>query len=323
MAATLIDGQTTWSGSRDDEGHREYKITHLVKHDFLDGPKTIMDCPGLPVPGSIWNFDNDIDIWAFCYPSMIVRPHKQKDGEKFRYSTVEQKFSTKPMKRCSDTSIEDPLLEPDRISGSFVKYTQEALYDRFGERIKSSSHEQFRGPQVEFDANRPAVKIEQNVSDLELALFSELIDHVNDAPLWGLPARCVKLDDAPWEKKLYGSCSVYYTRSLSFSIMFETFDRDLLDEGTKVLHGHWNTTTGEWDLDNINGAAPDPNNPQHFDRYKDKNGENARVILDGTGKPAKLDLGTGTGEVGGPGSIHVEKYFESNLLLLGIPAVLV
>jgi hypothetical protein len=59
---------------------------------------------------------------------------------------------------------------------------------------------------------------------------------------------------------------------------------------------------------------PDSTNPQHFIRYKDRNGENARVLLDGAGIPIE-DGAT-------PVYRDVEYYPESNFLLLGIPLTL-
>ncbi len=319
MTATLIDGQRTWGMLRNEEGHREYTITHLVRAAVLDGPRVVMLTPGLPVVGSTWNFDNDLDIWAFCTGDMRVKPlvikEPNKDWE------VTQKFSTAPRIRCQDEEIEDPLLESDRISGSFVKYTKEIVKDRFGNVIKSSGHELFRGPQMEYDHNRPTVRIGQTVSLLELDVFSQMIDSVNDAALWGLAKRKVKLSNVSWERLVLGTCDFYYTRLLDFDIDFNTFDRDLLDEGTKVLNGHAETCgtgtgtgtggdTNTWILD----GQPNPNNPLDFIRYKDCHGENARVLLDGQGKP----LTDGSSPV----FRNVEHYPESNFLLLGIPTSL-
>lgn len=324
MASTLKDGPIFWGLTRDAEGHRKFKVGHLAQALTTDGPYIVLNTPGLPQIGSIWAFDNDVDLWAFCTPVAKVSIHQEKKGEPNRWWEIEQEFSTRPLSRCQDIQIEDPLLEPDKVSGSFVKYTVEAAYDRFGNLIKSSSHEMFRGPQVEFDRNRPTVHIEQNRATLELSTFSSMIDTVNSAPLWGLGTRRIKLSAAAWERKVLGVCGYYYTRIFDFDIDYNTFDRDLLDEGTKVLNGHWDKATGHWELDTIGGAAPNPNNPQHFSRYKDRNGENARVILDGNGRPADSVIGeagtsTGTDSSGPAGTFHLEYYPESNFLLLGVP----
>lgn len=333
MAATLRGGPRTWGGTRDDEGHREFTVVHLVAvSDPSDGPYTVMNCPGLPLIGSEWNFGNDLDIWAFCWPTMKVSIHMEKEGDPPGLYRVEQKFSTKPIpsKRCQDTTIEDPLQEPDRISGSFNKMAQEDPYDKLGNLIKSSSHEIFRGPLVEFDKSHLTVKIEQNRALLELYAIGLLQNCLNDDVLWGYPARCIKFNMPQWERLYYGSCNVYFKRHLEFEARMNDdgtsgWDRDILDEGSKVLKGHWNQQ-GSWILDNFGSDAPNKNNPNHFIAFHDQKGNQIRAILDGNGLPADVFVDpdeTGTGSPGnqsGPAYYHhIEKYPEANLLSLGIP----
>lgn len=317
-------GIISWEGNEDEEGHREWVVKHLVRcTDYSDGPATVMRASGLPVIGAFWDYGNDYDPWAFCTPRRTVKMRNPKEGWKGKYWEVSSYFSTRRnSRRCMDESIEDPLLEPDRISGSFVKYTKEVVRDKNGNWIKSSSHELIRGPQVEFDHNRPSVVIERNIGSLGLETFSEMVDTVNDSTLWGLPARRIKLSNVNWTRNYVGTCDPYFTVTYEFDIDFNGFDKEALDEGTKVLHGHWETDqtgtgTGlgtNWVLDQIDGQDPNPNNPQHFDRYKDRYGENARVVLNGAGEP--LSVGDS------PVFIQIAYYRESNFLLLGIPTTL-
>lgn len=309
MATALVPGQRTWSLTRDDEGHREYVITHLVRAAATDGPKAVMDTPGLPVVGAVWNFDGDLDVWAFCTPSMKITPLIDKEPNQFW--EVEQTFRTRPITRCQDETVDNPLLEPQQVSGGFVKYTKEVTEDKDGNPIKSSSHEIFRGPQVEFDHNRPTVRISQNVSQLRLGTITQMVDTVNDSALWGLAARCVKLSNVSWERKQWGQCETYYTRTFEFDIDFNTFDRTVLDMGKMVLSGHWNDETGVWTLDNVGGSAPDASNPTHFINAIDQNNNPIELLLDGAGKPLT--------DITAPVTINIQYYTESNFLSLGIP----
>lgn len=324
-----IVGRRMWDGGQDDQGYRTFKIVWRIRTSFTEGPNAVLDCPGLPVPGSPWSFDDDFNLSVWCLPKMGVKPIVSVEGDPCNLWDLEQSFSNKPppasqQQGCQDQSIDDPLLQPQKVSGSFVKYQEEATYDRFGEPIDTSSFEQIRGAQNEWDANRPSVVVEQNVATLGIEVFAPMIDSLNMFALWGVPARYVKLSDAKWEKKFYGLCYVYYTRTFTFDINYRGFDRDFLDEGTKVLHGHWGGE-GQWVLDEIDGQTPDYLNPSHYDRFKDKNGENCKVILNGFGIPSGVEYGTSEGttsDSGAPGSIHVEKYFEADFLLLGIPTTL-
>ena len=327
MSATLLDGQISWSLNRDKDGYRTYKIRHYVNtDDFLDGPQVVLNCPGLPAVGSVWDFDNDYDPWCYCTPETVVSIRQGvRDGNKTKFWTVDNIFTNIPGKRCQDQSIEDPLLEPMDISGSFVKYTTEAVFNHDGTRIKTSSHERITGPMVEFDANRPTVRIGQNVAILDLATFSQMVDTVNDATMWGLPARCIKLSNVSWQRKIYGTCGYYFNRVFDFDVRYDTFDRTVPDEGTKCLHGVFadgddaGTAPDDWILKTINGSPPDPSNPSHFSRFQDRNGNLARVLLNGAGLPALVQLESGS-DTGDPASITISYYGESNFFLLDIPA---
>lgn len=239
MTCRLHGGHRVWNGGIDDDGYRTYYITWAVQADKEDGPANVMQTPGLPLPGALWQFKADVDVWAFCYLWMEVEHLSAVEGDPSEWWQVKQKFSTKPMNRCSDTKVEDPLLEPAKVSGGFAKYTKEATHDRHGRAILTSSWERYKGADVEFDAGRPDVKISQNVPHLELDVFSAMRDTVNDAPMWGLPARCVKLSNVTWERNVRGTCNFYYTRNFEFDVDPKTFDRILPDEGTRVLSGHW------------------------------------------------------------------------------------
>lgn len=289
----LALGRVDWNGTRDADGHRKYWIKWLVKTtSVLDGPANVFNAAGLAAPGSTWGYGGDIDLWAFCSPELKVEPTVKNEKSDLWY--VEQTFTTQPFKRCMDTTIEDPLDEPPKISGGFVKYTEEATQDRNGQALKYSNHERIRGPLVEFDKNRPSVHIEMNVLSLPLILFSEYYDAVNDSTLWGLGPRKIKLSNAQWERKLYGTCSYYYTVKYDFDISFKTFDRKIIDEGYKILR-----------------PGGDPDDPADFIVAKDKRGNNIKVPLNGAGE--MLGLGED------PFEIDVERYDEVNLLLLDIP----
>lgn len=295
--AVELEGRTSWSLTVDDEGYREYRLVHTVRvsDPENDGPFAVYNCPGLPVPGAPWSFGGDDDPWVWCRPAVEVRPVTVNSKEAVHQWEVEHTFSNRPTsrndpQRCQETQPEDPLLEPAKLYISHVRYTEEAQYDRFGFAVTNSAFEPLRGPQVEFDANRLQVRVVMNVSDLELDFVALFIDCVNDAPLWGFLRRCVKLSDMAAEPHTYGQCYRYWTISLTFDTNANTFDRDILDEGTKVIQGAWNATTGAWDIADINGEPADPNNPAHFMRAVDRQNNPCRLILDGSGSPAEIEV---------------------------------
>jgi len=345
--AHVEGGPVTWSADRDDEGYRTYKVTYLVSAAITESPAAVMRASGLPSIGSSFQISgySGTDSWVWCRPEMSVRIHQEKEGDPATYYLVETVFSNKTERggghRCQDNEIDDPLLEPMRVSGNFGRTQWEAKYDKDGVRLVTSANEPITGPGVTFEYVRPTVRIEQNVANLGLATFANMVNTVNASPLWGCPARCIKLANAPWERKVFGKCGFYFTRSFEFEVDYYNqdkdgniigFDKEIYDSGSKCLRGHWVTDVtntlyyGNFVIDaNINATMPATilNTPEsEFMAYKDMNNENARVFLDGHGRPANAILNSG-GETAGPPASAICKYYrESNFLLLGIPTSL-
>lgn len=346
MACTLINGAMDMEGEIDEDGARTYKVVWQIESDNgLDGPANVLQTPGLPVPGTMWNYLNDIDIWAWCRPNATVRRHRGDNSQDpIRLWELEQTFSTKRPSREQgqrqqppNQRTEDPIFLPPKISGSTVEFQVEDPIDwRTGIRALTSAREPIRGPAVTFDDCRSQIVIEQNVLVLQLDLLEQMKATVNDSVLWGRPARHIKLKSWTWDWTYYGQSFRYFVRRLTFELYTRfdptTFtyksgwDRVIVDEGTLVLRGEWernrNLATYRTyrvapGLTAANAKAGD------IVAYQDFHGNPSHVILDGNGRPWDA-LGVTTGTVGDDtmGTIDFQHYPESNFLLLGIPSVL-
>ena len=300
----------------------------------------------------------DVDPRAVCKKRCKIVNVSQGDRQQpgtllaSSYWRVTKWFSTKPSGRCAEEDADDPLARADRVEIRTSKRTEEGLRDRFDRPIKNSAHELIRGPQNEWDVSDFQVVVTQNVADLQLPLLAAMRDTVNGVEMWGLPARTVLLTDfnaseAYYTKQIpdevgtgvtYDVCAKYYTRQLTFGIRYryvdgplygtgsvpgeyETWDRYVLDEATKVLRGHWDTvstspTYKQWVLD----GSPSKTNPRDFIRAVDFYGNPTKLILDGDGRPYDANnVSTGTFD-DAPGRIFIQYYGESNFFLLGILA---
>lgn len=292
MTASLL-GRLKWEGGTDEEGHRTWEIDWLVEVSdaWNDGPLVALTCPGLPDPSMYWDFGNETDAAAYCSPAATCK--QVVTGEPNDLYVVSQTFTTKPRKQENDP--DNPLLNAVECSGSFVRFTREATRDKDGKSLKSSSFERFKGSSVERDYSRHSIQIKMPLATLPLSTYVTYIDNVNSTSMWGLTARMVKLSNVTWARHYYGpSLSLkYFDVTYDFDIDFETFDRYIQDEGTKVLKS--------------GGSAL---NPTDFEPYLVK-GQPAPVILNGSGAAATSEAGIGYKQF--------KLYQEKNLLLLGIP----
>ena len=316
MSSTYL-GRVSWKGRRDKEGNREYELTHRVRTTTRsDGPQVVFNTSGLPAIGSAWSFGNDFDGWAYCTPEMTDTALRGAHDVPEKYWDVTQKFTTRAdQKRCQDAQIDNPLQEPQKVSGSFIKRTKVTEKDRNGNLIMSSSLKD--GIKVERDISNATVIIEQNVGSLGLATFTAMVDSVNDRTLWGLSSRKIKLGNISWSRRLYGLCSFYYTRTFEFEIDFNGWDlTDIADKGKHCLRGSWSKTKPYlWMQGTNDGAALNPAEEGDYDVAKSPGEEPEPCLLNGAG--GRLT------DLENPKFISPpEIYEQTNFLLLGIPTVL-
>lgn len=359
MPGQVVGGPVTMEGSIDPEGYRTYTVVFQVKLDsYTEGPAAALQAFGLPLPGSMWLIGDDIDVWVWFRPEATASIKDEKRGDKNVWYDVEMTASNRPRdsKKCHEQRIEDPLMEPQIVSGGAVLSKEEITFDRDGFRVTNVMDEQTRGPQVEFDQVRGQIKIEQNVAVLDDNRIIDLMQNapLNDAELWGHPARCVRLSEFTWQKLYHGQCYTYYKRMLTFEVwvrrvydnttgtgneytLVSGWDREILGEGSKTLLGYWDTEEGSPTFDkyivdetvNVNAVEW---SDKHKTKFKDKHGELARIIYseDFPGLPISTDIlyfDSGSNSYIGattsdePYKQTVERWDESDLIAeLGIPA---
>jgi hypothetical protein len=327
MSASVVgDRPISWLADTDDVGWRTYKVRWLVSASKTDSLPNVLNASGLPSIGSglsLTGFTGS-DSWAWCRPEASVRIAPQiKEGDPAQYYVVETTYSNKPRWRCQDLEISNPLLEPQRISGGFRQAQKEMRTNLDGKKLVYSSGQPITGPQVMMDYAAPSVHVEQNVGSLALSTITMMVNTVNDRTIWGVPARFMKLAGVMWERKVYGRCGYYYTRSFDFEVNNFTvdkngdligWDKEVYDGSTQVLRGYWYPQAvlpnGNADPDkdkyiidgttyrtvdtNIEptgtGVADVLKVPQSdVIAYRDRNGAYSQCALDGHGLPANTN----------------------------------
>lgn len=301
---SVLLGPVTWSHSRDIEGYRDYELWWLIQAEntdagHIDDPATIANTAGLPAVGSSWSdlpFINGQDDWAYCSPEYEVEPYGVNQGEAPQYYLYKARYTNRPLKRCSTTSIENPILEPPVVTGSWVDRKRIPHVDRNGLPYRSSTGEPLAGAETEIDDSDWEITISFNSLTIPSGLVNSLRHHLNDAPLWGFPIGTVKFSKYSFARRLYGTCNYYYNNVMSFSIR-GSWTQYLADKGYMMLKD-----------------GGDKNNPDDWVRAVDSYDSPLPLMrLDVFGKPIVSDDQT-------PSTIERDPYPLGNLLALGIPA---
>lgn len=292
--ARPISSSISW----DPEQHRQYtSIYEVITDDVNDGPLTVVNASGVPAYRSTYTWGNDSDPWCFCNSiTASIRDVK----ETRRLWTLTLVHSTRPATRCADTKIEDPLMEPLRVRGSFSQFSKPAEKDRNSKAIRNSVDEPFV-PAIEIDDSRKILYIQRNTRVISLSQWCDFSDSVNSNAMWGLDARCIKLNQWDWEVLYYGTCDWYVSHQWEFHMQYDKekaeyskWNHRPLDVGFRYLDG---------------GTAPDYKTiPDRIDYPRHQ-----PTPLDGHGEI--VDLASG----GVPFFHDFEIYKERNFGLLGLP----
>lgn len=353
-----IRGLMDWQVARSDDGHRTYTADFLIDLESLSlGPAAVLQCPGLPLPGSFWSVGSDIDVYAKWRWGGSVRKHDAPAGEPTNLYVLTMSASTKAERRDNSGNSGgsggggqgNPLDVKPSISGSSVKYQEEDPTNDEGREIKTRAGELIRGPAVEWDKSRFNISIEIKQAYLAQGPTLAILDHLNDAPLWGFPARSIKFSSYGFERLYYNDSYVYYSIRYEFEVrtrvnegefldtqynLFELvgdWDRWIREEGTMVWMGKWVKvgTTMEYQRSKILGV----NIPLAI-RFVDTHGQPARTLLkdglpyvpnpaDLTYKPDHVLATTDAALIARyPFGPPVRHYKEANFLTLALPLTL-
>src|SRR5688500_19008695 len=99
MPAKLL-GPIDWVLRKDDESVRDYFIKWRIQTSSTkEGPVCVEQCPGLPLPQSIWAFPfmspSERYENAFCTPEMNISRQLSGEGEPSNLWIVDQTFSNR------------------------------------------------------------------------------------------------------------------------------------------------------------------------------------------------------------------------------------
>lgn len=213
-------------GSRGQDWTRKYTRTWLVtSNDANDGPQTILSYASLPVPHQSYVTGNDSDLGARLVN--ITARRKDPDEDKTLWVVVAEYDST------VEEKDEDPMKRPWEYRGSFEEYTRATVQDIDGNRIQTSSKEDFTPP-PQIEVTMPEITITRNESQLGLSLMLEYVNSVNDRAWFGVDEGQAKIKSIAWERVVENTelgDRIYYRKTYIVQFCPDGWELELLDQG--------------------------------------------------------------------------------------------
>jgi len=184
-----------------------------------------------------------------------------------------------------------------------------ATEDKDGNPIRNSAHEPVSHSRLIKDTNKTEITLKQWVPSDDTTAIGTFINKINDDVLWGFAANTIKLHDWDWEEHISAENATHFRRILIFRHNPDTWNPTVPDQGTKVVDA--NVVPGT-------GGTGDPTKTIV---YKDRNGENTNIPLDGSGNAATSSVQTNI-DPDGSGDGNVKLYPTVDFSQLGLPAAL-
>lgn len=214
----------------DADGNRTYKRTFTILTDSQStGPKAVVEADGQPTVGETYRYPQDdpteTDESVYCSK---CKP-KLRDKKSRKLWTVEYQYTSYSSKQLNGVDV-DPLNEPPKFSGSFLRVNEIFEEDNEGNAILMSSGEP-PDPPLEEGVSYPTLRIEMNVASPALALWADYANAVNTGTFWGLGARKWAIEKIDWQDQFRGNGSRYVTVVFEFAAKYNTWDRKFLDRG--------------------------------------------------------------------------------------------
>ena len=282
MAVVTATEQPTSGDGIFDEDSREYiRRFMVVVDDPFDGALTVTSAADLPRKYSGYVFGTEFDVFARLRQ---FRPRRLPNTRLAWH--VECIYRTPEFNENQD-ELDNPLGQPARISfgseqvqalaiGIVNPDDDDDITKAFiTEEITTSAGEPFDPPAVK-DESRGVITIVRNEDTYDNARSIEFRNAVNTDEFLGANPRQAKVRDIAAERRIFNADAEiikYWTVTYQFVIRAETWDLQLLDNGTYYFEG------------GLQGRlnADDLNLPSVKKLFTDKPGHPSKGNLDGEG----------------------------------------
>lgn len=240
-------------GSEDLEGVREYSVVYKVtSDDKRDGPKQILSAFGVPNVGDIYVSGNDTDVAA------VVINKTANPVEAFEWE-VEVTYTND----LTDAPVgfkDNPFSQPAEISYGFQN-RRILIPGRYNDPLGPPGDQAWQqgifapngelfDPQPEVEISEPVLTIKKNVQSIDGAALMALANCVNSDYFQNAQPRQLKLNAPQATRKWHKQYGFYWEVSYGMAYRWETWDIQLLNQGTYYFAGGkptsvWSTTVNK------------------------------------------------------------------------------
>jgi len=255
-------GFLTVTGTDTEDFHRQYDVVVQVTcTSESDGPQTVLNGVRNTMPyGSSFVYGNHSDPYA-----TLRAIRNARRTEKRVVWHVDVQYSTKGSQRDPNDQPGDPLSWAWKVRGAFGSGQKWLTKDRNGRALVNSADEPFEDtPPI--DDPLLILSLEKNTPTIDLDQWAEARGKVNDATLWGLQARRVRLMQWTWDIAYAGSGQPYVQNKFEVSINFDGYYYQPLDMGFREKTGLAdNNGFPKYTTITVNGELP--TKPQFLDGF--------------------------------------------------------
>lgn len=241
MAVTAFNVVST-SGGIDHDGHSTLRAVWQCRtNDTLDQAWTVLTHAVANLPAYWTGMDNATN--ANCFIQSIGDASLQEEQGSRRVWLVPVTYSTKPAGGDGTSSrplspFTTPIVEPWRISGTFVRDEKATRTDKDGNLITTLGTLEPR--EVRIPSGFDTLHLEGATANISMSTRASAIWHVNSATIWGLQPRQLLMTGWSYDIRRHGTTGYVY-HSLDFWISTEPggFDESFHNLSFKKLNTAW------------------------------------------------------------------------------------
>ena len=225
--------QGDWSAT----AQRNYtRILQCLSNDPLDDSAAVLEAvcaylgitPGIPII-VIYQCGNSIDPYAYLQKISVLQETSHK-GE-YRNWTARLEYNSNPIQ-----TIDNPLLRPTIISGSFQIYQKPIEKDINGKPILNKANGKLEG--IEIDDARPHVTMVRNEVSYDWSAFAaNLVNFVNSTFWYGCQAGQAKCSGVSGQGPNFENGIMFYPVTYEFQFRLEGWQPSFQNKGRKDVNG--------------------------------------------------------------------------------------